>query len=123
MQAVGLQEERECSGEMRFGDVSRWTWWLWELGQMGLQNERAGLPKGGSVCMGGPEGWGRQAPGGVALGPPGAPCFTDANQVPVIALQTPRGRRDPSGCLRKRKPRGRHREGNGLILGHTACQW
>ena len=40
MQTVGLQEERECPGEMRCGDVSRWTWRLWELGQMGLQNEK-----------------------------------------------------------------------------------
>ena len=68
MQAVGLQEECECPGKMRFGGVSRWTWQLWELGQMGLQNERAGLPTGGSVCTGSPEGWGRQAPRGVHWG-------------------------------------------------------
>ena len=49
MQAVGLQEECECSGKMRFGGVSRWTRQLWELGQKGL-------PTGGFDCTGGLEG-------------------------------------------------------------------
>lgn len=54
---------------------------------MGLQNERAGLLKAGSDCLNGEGGLGEIGPPGVvALGPPGAPCFTAVNQLPVIAL-------------------------------------
>lgn len=115
--AVGhpLLQECECrqSGSKRNVSVRENEVWrckqvdLAALGvrsDMGLQNERAGLPTGGSVCTGGPEGWGGRLPGECT----GATwsSTTAVNQVPVIALQAPRGRRDPSGCLRKMKPRG-----------------
>ena len=91
-----------------------------DLAALGVRADGAAERKGwaayGRLCLHGwPGGVGEASSQGSALGPPGAPCFTAVNQVPVIALQTPRGRRDPSGCLRKMKPRGRHREGKGLI--------
>lgn len=90
------------------GGRRRWSSQPRNAGQMGLQEERAGLPTPGPECLNGPGmGGGGWHSGGEALGPQGAPGFTAMNPVPAIVLWTPRARRVPSGWSRKREPRGR----------------